>query len=356
MISIRALSGSIITALIVFGCSSSTPAPADTCSADTTVTCTTAGSTGFTCTGAAVPGDSGTCSAGTVDSNGDTPYCCYTTTSGACTADTTVTCTTAGATGETCTGGAVPPTADNCTAGTADSNGDVPYCCGNSSASTCSADSSVTGCTGGATGYSCTGTDTPDATDTSIICSDGVAGTGDTLYCCATATTPATCMADETVTGCTGQSYGFSCTGSDPPDASDPTLICSDPVTSGSDSLYCCATDTVSSTCMADDTVTGCTGNSYGFSCTGSDAPDASDTSLVCSEGVMTGSDTIYCCVDNTDATCVQDDTITCPSSGADGSFGLKCSTSADPTDPTLNCSAGTADPDGSSTDFCCTN
>jgi hypothetical protein len=43
--------------------------------------------------------------------------------------------------------------------------------------------------------------------------------------------------------------------------------------------------------------VQGCTGNSYGFSCSGSAIPSQADTSLTCSAGVPgNGGLTLYCC------------------------------------------------------------
>ena len=59
----------------------------------------------------------------------------------------------------------------------------------------------------------------------------------------------------------------------------------------------------------------------------------------------------------STDTSCAPDDEITsvCPQFD---SYGYKCaSPSDDPTslDASLNCSAGVADADGTSTDFCCT-
>jgi hypothetical protein len=299
-----------------------------------------------------VPDASLNCSTPTTDANGDSQYCCGTTTA-ACAADSTVDCSASGTTGYSCPSGVVPDaSAGTCSTPTTTANGDT-YCCGTSTGTTCTADSTVQGCTGSSTGYSCTGTDTPDQS-ASLTCSIGVAGSGDTLYCCSDVNAPAGCMVDDTVTGCTGGSYGFSCTGTDAPDANDPTLSCSDGVAGSGDTLYCCSDVNTPATCMADDSVTGCTGNSYGFSCTGTDAPDANDTSLICSEGVAGTGDTLYCCIDNTATTCTQDDTLTCPTPG---SFGFTCTGSDDPStsDTTLTCSNPTTDADGNM-DYCCTN
>jgi hypothetical protein len=101
----------------------------------------------------------------------------------------------------------------------------------------CGQDSTVS-CDQGA-GYSCTGNDTPEDTDSSLACSDGVEVDGATLYCCVTFAS-STCMPDDTVVGCTGYSYGFSCTGSDTPDQADSTLDCSQPTQANGALLYCC--------------------------------------------------------------------------------------------------------------------
>jgi hypothetical protein len=346
MISIRLLSGSILAALIAFGCSTSSTPTADSCGADSTVSCPGGGS-GYSCSGSAVPDSSLNCSGATADANGNADYCCGSVATGSCDPDTSVSCQS-GSDGYTCTDGATPTAAMNCSQPTSDSGGDH-YCCGTAS-TTCVADSSVEGCTGSSTGYSCTGTDTPDQS-ASLSCSDGVAGNGETLYCCTDFMTPASCMVDDTVTGCTGGSYGFSCTGTDAPDANDASLSCSDGVASGADTDYCCIDITTPATCSPDDSVTGCTGDSYGYSCTGSDPPDATDTSIVCSEGVMSGGDTIYCCIDNTSTSCTQDDSVQCSTAG---SYGFTCTGTDAPSDSdtSLTCSAPTAD--GGNSTYCC--
>jgi hypothetical protein len=126
----------------------------------------------------------------------------------------------------------------------------------------------------------------------------GVAGTGETLYCCSGVNAPGACMADPTVTGCTGSAYGFSCTGSAPPNANDPSLSCSGGVAGTGDTSYCCADANLPATCTPDPTVTGCTGGAYGFTCTDTSLPSENDPSLSCSAGVA-GSDggTSYCCI-----------------------------------------------------------
>jgi hypothetical protein len=107
----------------------------------------------------------------------------------------------------------------------------------------CAPDTTVS-CTGSATGFSCTGSDQPEDSDSSLTCSVPISGNaGSTLYCCVSgfAFSSSTCAPDSTVTGCEAGSYGFSCTGSDTPDQTDSSLTCSTPVDGNAgSSLYCC--------------------------------------------------------------------------------------------------------------------
>jgi hypothetical protein len=106
----------------------------------------------------------------------------------------------------------------------------------------CQPDTSVDGCSGGASGFSCGNGLSPDQTDSSLICSDGVAGSdGFTLYCCVQFTSQTSCAPDSSVAGCDPSSIGFSCTGSDTPDEADSSLNCSDATQgNGGELLYCC--------------------------------------------------------------------------------------------------------------------
>ncbi len=103
----------------------------------------------------------------------------------------------------------------------------------------CARDSSV-GCDPDSTGYSCDSGESPDQTDSSLVCSDGTPGGGGlTLYCCLQFTS-SSCAPDSSVGGCTGDSFGFSCTGTDTPDEADPSLQCSDATPVNGALLYCC--------------------------------------------------------------------------------------------------------------------
>ena len=106
----------------------------------------------------------------------------------------------------------------------------------------CAQDSSVAGCASPSTGFSCGNGESPDQSDSSLVCSVGtVSGDGLTLYCCIQFTSTS-CIADPSVVGCVGSSFGFSCTGTDTPDQADGTLTCSTGVADPStgDTLYCC--------------------------------------------------------------------------------------------------------------------
>jgi hypothetical protein len=104
------------------------------------------------------------------------------------------------------------------------------------------------------------------------------------------------CSPDDTVV-CTGNSVGYTCTGSETPEEAIPTLACSDPAPEGGAQAYCCVETSTASTCMSDEMVTGCAEGSIGFSCTGTDTPDQDDASLMCGMGADAGNGvTDYCC------------------------------------------------------------
>lgn len=163
----------------------------------------------------------------------------------------------------------------------------------NGNTDTCTADTTVDCMQGN--GWSCTGSDTPED-NADVVCSTGTEDSGKTDYCCVTGSgVTSTCSIDSSVTCQEGT--GFSCTGSDSPDQSDSSLVCSEPSSDGSNTDYCCTPYSSGGTCMQDSTVTGCTSGSYGFSCTGSDSPSSTDSSLTCSTPTTDpngGMD--YCC------------------------------------------------------------
>ncbi|MEI9938638.1 MAG: hypothetical protein WDO69_15580 [Pseudomonadota bacterium] len=188
-----------------------------------------------------------------------------------------------------------------CGTGTVEADGETGYCCGVDSTDTCVVDTAA-GCTDGSTGYSCTGGVLPGSGDPSLSCGTGVAGpNGDALYCCI-GVTSSSCSSDSSVTGCTGGSYGFSCASTDTPTQGNAALDCSTPAP-GPDgsSLYCCVGFSGSTgSCTPDSSVAGCTGSSFGFSCTSSDAPDQTQPSLLCSTATPgPHNESLYCCSNN---------------------------------------------------------
>ncbi len=121
-------------------------------------------------------------------------------------------------------------------------------------------------------------------------------------------TNSTSCNIDSSITGCTSNSTGYSCpVGQPAPDANNSSLLCSVPVSANGVDEYCCASNTPVSgaTCEQDMSVTGCTAGSYGFACTGSDRPDTDYSGIVCSTSGTSGVDasgtpaTLYCCVYN---------------------------------------------------------
>lgn len=222
----------------------------------------------------------------TIDTGGTPDECARDTTAG-CSDDSV---------GFSCSGGRNPEQGDaslTCSDGVARGS-DTVYCCADSTTVSCGQDSSVT-CTGGSTGYSCDGSETPEQVDSTLTCGAGVTGVnGEIDYCCTTGSI-GTCAADSTVSGCDAASAGYSCTGTDSPSDSDPSLSCSAGTLDGTDTLYCCSS-TGSGTCAEDPTVAGCTGGSIGYSCLGTDTPEESNPSLTCGAGVADNGETLYCC------------------------------------------------------------
>ncbi len=267
-------------------------------------------------------------------------------------------CAQPGTYGFSCTGNVTPDGANYfCSSPTATSNGSSQYCCLLTTATTtCAADSSVAGCQAGSYGFSCTGSNTPDQTFTNLTCSSGTAAAGATLYCCADGTSVATgtCSADAAITGCVGGSSAYKCTGGITPD---PSLKCSTGVAGPAGDVYYCCGGT-GGTCSADSSVTGCTGGSSGFSCTGAGAPDATNLATLCSVGVAASDGsgtTLYCCFTNVSTTCQRDPTVQgCQSTLNGPAYGFSCSGTDSPSmDTPLTCSAGTPGYNGV-TLYCC--
>lgn len=86
--------------------------------------------------------------------------------------------------GYSCQGGSKPSA--SCGNGTLESDGETGYCCAVESAATCVVDPS-TACTDESTGYVCTGPATPDETQAALVCSSATPGPDrKSLFCCTT--------------------------------------------------------------------------------------------------------------------------------------------------------------------------
>jgi hypothetical protein len=292
-----------VTWALASGCTSTSTTP-DSCVVDSTVACSTGTGTGYSCTGVVtptLPDGTLTCGNPVTEPNGDSGYCCVTAAAtDTCTVDSAVVCSSGTGTGYSCTGATTPEAGGtlSCGTGVAEPNNDTGYCCTTATTTdTCAVDTTVA--CDGSTGYSCTGTTTPDATNATLDCGAGVSGANGTLaYCCVSLPASSTCAADADVVGCTGGSYGFSCTSTDTPTQADPSLDCSDPtVDNNGHSDYCCISFSTTSSCAPDASVVGCTGDSYGFSCTSTDTPEESQPSLNCSDPATgPNNELLYCC------------------------------------------------------------
>jgi hypothetical protein len=102
-----------------------------------------------------------------------------------------------------------------------------------------------------------------------------------------------------------------------------------------------------------------CAGGGAGFSCAAGDNPEVGDSTLSCSTPRVDGVNDDFCCVSFTSSAsiCVADDELTTACADPD-SYGYQCAAADDsPTsiDASLKCTVGVPDPDGTSTDFCCT-
>jgi hypothetical protein len=343
--------------LAVSGCTASATVTGGSgdCAADSTLVCG-AGSAGFSCpAGSLPPASDGSCSDPVANGSQDS-YCCLTggITYTGCTIDTSLSCSTAGSYGFSCTTGSPDPSTDNpsltCSAPTTMADGTDGYCCTDAGVvvTTCAADVSLV-CGAGSTGFSCPAGSAPPASDGS--CSDPVANGNQDSYCCLT-TTFTGCTSDPSITCTTPGSFGFDCTtGSADPSTVDTSLTCSNPATlPNGDDGYCCTAGTVQASCSADSSLT-CAGGSTGYSCPAGSTPDSS--AGICSEPVANGSLDSFCCLTDTFTGCVSDPTITCTTPG---SFGFDCTTgsaSPDTVDTTLTCSNPATLPNGDD-GYCC--
>jgi len=215
---------------------------------------------------------------------------------------------------------------------------------------TCSVDETVVGCTAGSVGYACM-SDRPDDGDTNLVCSAGTPGAHVTTFCCLPYAQYFTeCTPDTSMVGCADPAFGFACSGGASPADADSRLACSSGAPNGSATTYCCVSSEIAPTCAPAPTIP-CAGASIGFSCTGNASPGESDTSIACNVGSEgEAGATSRCCVPflQSQGACEEDQTAGC----LKGSYGFSCTGLNRPeaSNSALTCTA-TADPSR----YCCT-
>ena len=160
-----------------------------------------------------------------------------------CAPDTSVPGCLDPAVGFACTSEGMPPTAPSdtdptivCSAAQPGVDGAVDYCCNTvTTPPQCVATGSGATCPGIAVGYDCSSDVTPVDSGAPLACAAGSAGSGGTPYCCVPFEGAAnTCVVDASV-ACAATTIPFSCSGTNTPDALDPALTCTQ-----SGAGYCC--------------------------------------------------------------------------------------------------------------------
>jgi hypothetical protein len=213
----------------------------------------------------------------------------------------------------------------------------------------CKPNSSVE-CTPGTTGYECNDTvTTPNDEYTLARCSDpSNFGGSTTYYCCPTpSSVTSTCAQDLSIT-CSGSATGYTCSGTDAPDSTDSTMVCGGGLPLGGKTSFCCepkSTVTTTSTCSQDPSTTSCP-SGVGYSCTGLDSPSSTDSTLTCGGGLPSNGLTYYCCASSTTSGGSPD------ASDEDAGVNMDASTTSDTPEETGLCSVG-ADTGNPTCDTC---
>jgi len=257
---------------------------------DENTTCAGPLSQRYFCTGSAKPMTSTSCTA--TDDAGT--YCCLNTSEICALDETTSPSTVCGPIDSpsswsvyACNGSALPFDNSNpdyaCWAAPP-SNGVAEYCCTTGIVDGCFRDPQVT-CEGSAVAYNCLVGEQLHNLASSFSCSSG-----DPPLCCYTAPTFATCatLPPPTPPGtapCQGSATAYSCPGVSIPEDTDTTIACdSGSITANAASVTFCCVPFASTACTVDHLVPSCNlPGFYGFSCTGSTRPEASDPALKCS-------------------------------------------------------------------------
>jgi hypothetical protein len=183
------------------------------------------------------------------------------------------------------------------------------YCCIDEYSYMCAPDPLVPGCPYPSLGFSCQPGSDPTYDYSTLGCSG--AGTdpasGYSLFCCQDGVpqqydagpTGVTCNVVYTLP-CGPGTLDVDCQPSDDPLALLGTYGCSAPAPQANGTVgYCCAPLSSVSKCKSTTTVAGCAYPSIGYTCAGTDRPDAISPKLLCSQGVADPSikgNTEYCC------------------------------------------------------------
>jgi hypothetical protein len=182
----------------------------------------------------------------------------------------------------------------------------------------------------------------------------GVAGLG-ASGCTVTATVSSdSCGTDSSVNCSASGTTGYTCPADQAPDDTDSTLVCSLGTDNGDGTAsYCCGTAVAGTFGCAADSTLACVSGTTGESCFGGALPDSS--SQICSDGTsMTDGSIGYCCAPFSGGvgTCAADPSVT----GCQyPSYGVSCASGDVPTtyDASLVCSNPTAS--GGEDLYCCT-
>jgi hypothetical protein len=213
----------------------------------------------------------------------------------------------------------------------------------------------TTNCTGNTVEYLCTGS----ATLMMNGCSGGITEPNGIGFCCSLPQAMSTCKADPAVS-CAAAATGYSCTGSDSPAQSSSTLLCAAAMAGAGGTGYCCM-PYASSTCQLTTILSSC-GGKYGFACSGSEDPAQSqnvDGGLLvtrCDTG-STGlnNTTDYCCDISAPAAPATNPTCMLdPSVTCSPTTGYSCSGTDTPNQDYPGLSCGTPAAKGAKTAYCC--
>jgi hypothetical protein len=180
----------------------------------------------------------------------------------------------------------------------------------------------------------------------------GAAGLG-ASGCTVTATVSSDSCGTDSSVACGSGLTGYTCPADQAPEDTDSTIICSIGTDNGDGTAsYCCGAAVAGTFGCASDTTLSCVSGTNGQSCYGGALPDSS--SQICSDGTSMSDGSVgYCCApfSGTTGTCAADPSV----SGCQyPSYGISCASGDNPNtyDASLNCSQPTAS--GGEDLYCC--